>query len=332
MKVDEKNTHHNLINVSREVLEAEKRIRSYIRETPLEYSPYLSRKGGEVFLKMENVQLTGSFKARGAFNKLLSLSKNTEVTTASSGNHGLAVAYALSKIGGTGTIYLPTTTAQVKIDRLRNYDIQLEFYGSDSVEAEIFARKIADRDNKVFVSPYNDLKIIGGQGTIAIELSKQLAKIDIVLVTVGGGGLISGIAGHLKELNPNIEIIGCLPKNSAVMYESIKTGKIIEMESKPTLSDGSAGGIEPNAITFGLCQRYVDHYILVNEEEIANAIMLMVEKHHTVVEGAAGATIAAYLKEKSRFEGKNVVLIICGGNISIKQLKEIICNSTSTFM
>ena len=333
MKVDEKNTHHNLINVSREVIEAEKRIRSYIRETPLEYSPYLSRKGScEVFLKMENVQLTGSFKARGAMNKLLSLPKNTEVTTASSGNHGLAVAYSLSKIGGTGTIYLPTTTAQVKIDRLRNYDIQLEFHGSDSVDAEIFARKIAERDNKVFISPYNDLKIIGGQGTIAIELSKQLAKIDVVLVTIGGGGLISGIAGHLKELNPSIEIIGCLPKNSAVMYESIKTGKIIDMESKPTLSDGSAGGIEPNAITFELCERYVDHYILVNEEEIANAIILMLEKHHTVVEGAAGVTIAAYLKEKSRFEGKNVVLIICGGNISIKQLKEIICNSTSTIM
>ncbi|MHA2245320.1 MAG: threonine/serine dehydratase [Candidatus Hodarchaeales archaeon] len=327
MKVEEKNIHQNSINVSKEVLEAEKRIRTYIRETPLEYSPYLSKMGScEVFLKMENVQLTGSFKARGAMNKLLSLPKDTEVITASSGNHGLAVAYTLSKIGGTGTIYLPTNTAQVKIDKLRNYNIELEFYGSDSVEAEIFARKIANRDKKVFISPYNDLKIIGGQGTIAIELTRQLAKIDVVLVTIGGGGLISGIAGYLKDLNPSIEIIGCLPLNSAVMYESIKAGKIIDMESKPTLSDGSAGGVEPNAITFGLCQRYVDHYILVNEEKIANAIKLMLDKHHTVVEGAAAVTIASFLKEKSRFEGKNVVLIICGGNISMKQLKETICN------
>ncbi len=328
LKIEEKKTHHNSINVTEEVLEAEKRIRAYIRETPLEYSPHLSKMGNcEVFLKMENVQLTGSFKARGAMNKLLSLPKDTDVTTASSGNHGLAVAYALRKVGGTGTIYLPTTTAQVKIDRLRNYDIQLEFVGTDCVEAEIFARKIADREEKTFISPYNDLKIIGGQGTIAIELSKQLAKIDVVLVTIGGGGLISGIAGYLKDINPRVEIVGCLPLNSAVMYESIKAGMIIDMESKPTLSDGSAGGIEPNAITFRLCQRYVDHYILVNEEEIANAVIVMLEKHHMVVEGAAGVTVAAYMKEKNSFEGKNVVLIICGGNISIQQLKEIICDS-----
>lgn len=322
-----KNDHHNLMNVKKEVLEAEKRIRTYIRETPLEFSPYLSKMGNSnVYLKMENIQLTGSFKARGAMNKILSLPKGTEITTASSGNHGLAVAYALSKLGGTGTIYLPTTTAPVKIERLRNYDIPLEFYGTDSVEAEILAKEIADRDNKVFISPYNDLEIIGGQGTIGIELTRQLAKIDVVFVTIGGGGLISGIAGYLKDLNPSVEIVGCLPLNSAVMYESIKAAKIIDLESKPTLSDGSAGGIEPNAITFELCQRYVDHYILVNEEEIAHAILLMLEKHHMVVEGAAGVTVAAYLKEKDRFEGENVVLIICGGNIGFRQLKEIICN------
>ncbi|MFX1285877.1 MAG: threonine/serine dehydratase [Promethearchaeota archaeon] len=327
MKIEEKHNHQISKTIRNEVLEAEKRIRAYIRETPLEYSPYLSKmgRGSKVYLKMENVQLTGSFKARGAINKILSLPKEIEITTASSGNHGLAVAYALTKLGGTGTIYLPTITAQVKIDRLRNYNIPLEFYGTDSVEAEIFAKEIAERENKVFISPYNDLEIIGGQGTIAIELTRQLDKIDIVLVTIGGGGLISGIAGYLKDLNPKIKIVGCLPLNSAVMYESIKAGKIIDMKSKPTLSDGSAGGIEPNAITFKLCQRYVDHYILVNEEEIANAILFMLEKHHMVIEGAAGVTVAAYLKETDRFEEKNVILIISGGNISIQQLKEIIC-------
>jgi len=246
------------MSVSKEVLEAEKRIRTYVRETPLEYSPYLSKMGNcEVYLKLENLQLTGSFKARGAMNKILSLPRGTEITTASSGNHGLAVAYALKKLEGTGTLYLPTTAALVKIEKLRNYDIQLEFYGSDSVETEIFAKEIANRDNKVFISPYNDPKIIGGQGTIGIELTRQLAKIDVVFVTIGGGGLIAGIAGYLKEVNPSVEIVGCLPQNSAVMYESIKAGKIIDMESKPTLSDGSAGGIEPNAITFELCQKIV---------------------------------------------------------------------------
>ena len=317
------------MKVSKEVIEAEKRIRTYIRETPLEYSPYLSNIGQcQAYLKMENIQLTGSFKARGAMNKLLSLSQGTEIVTASSGNHGLAVAYSLSKLGGTGTIYLPTTTAPVKIEKLRKYNVPLEFHGTDSVEAEIFAKKIAEQKKMVFISPYNDSKIIGGQGTIGLELTKQLTKIDAVLVTIGGGGLISGIAGYLKEtINPNVDIVGCLPENSAVMYESIKAGKIlIDMRSKPTLSDGSAGGIEPDAITFELCQCYVDHYILVNEEEIAHAIRLMLEEHHTVVEGAAGVTVAALLKEKDRFKGKNVVLILCGGNISLQQLKEIICN------
>ncbi|MFX0205660.1 MAG: threonine/serine dehydratase [Candidatus Hodarchaeota archaeon] len=319
-----------LMKIRNEVIEAEKRIRAYIKETPLEYSPYLSEIGQcQTYLKMENIQLTGSFKARGAMNKILSLPKGTDIITASSGNHGLAVAYSLSKLGGTGTIYLPTTTAPMKIEKLRGYDIPLEFHGKDSVEAEIFAKEIAKQKKKVFISPYNDPKIIGGQGTIGLELTRQLAKIDTVLVTIGGGGLISGIAGYLKEINPSVDVIGCLPENSAVMYESIKAGKIlIDMRSKPTLSDGSAGGIEPNAITFELCQRYVDHYILVNEEEIAHAIRLMLEEHRMAVEGAAGVTVAAFLKESDRFKGKNVVLIICGGNISIKLLKEIICNRT----
>ncbi|MFW9903294.1 MAG: threonine/serine dehydratase [Candidatus Thorarchaeota archaeon] len=321
------NLTHNPINVRNYVLAAEKRIRPYIRETPLEYSPYLSKMGNcEVYLKMENIQLTGSFKARGALNKIISLPSGTEITTGSSGNHGLAVAYALKKLNGTGTLYLPTTAAPIKIEKLRNYDILLKYYGTDSVEAEIFAKEVANREKKVFISPYNDPEIIGGQGTIGLELTRQIAKIDVILVTIGGGGLISGIAGYLKSLNSGVEIIGCLPNNSAVMYESIKAGKIVDMESKPTLSDGSAGGIESNAITFELCQRYVDDYILVNEREIAYAILLMLEEHHMVVEGAAGVTVAAYLKNLDRFQRKNVVLIICGGNISIQQLKEIICN------
>lgn len=316
------------INVRKEVNEAEKRIRKYIRETPLEYSYYLSKKGRcQVFLKLENIQLTGSFKIRGALNMILSLPKKTYMVTASSGNHGLAVAYALKTLGGRGTIYLPTTTAPVKTNQLRNYNVQLEFFGTDCAETEVFARNIAKQEGGVFISPYNDPLIIGGQGTIAIEVCKYLAEIDVVLTSVGGGGLISGIAGYLKDLNSNIEIIGCLPENSALMYESVQAGKIIKREIKPTLSDGTAGGIEPGAITFKLCQRFIDHFIIVNEEEIANAIKYMLEYHHMVVEGAAGVTVASFLKEITRFKGKTVILIICGGNIGYQQLKEIICGN-----
>ncbi len=317
----------DLPNVKEEVLEAEKRIRKFIRKTPLEYSPKLSKKGKcLVYLKLENLQYTGSFKVRGALNKLLSLPKGTEVTTASSGNHGLAIAYALSKVGGEGTIYLPKNTAQIKIEKLKDYSVKLEFYGTDCVETETFARSIAPRSEKnVFISPYNDPKIIGGQGTIAIELLEQLEDIDTVFAAVGGGGMISGIAGYLKEIKPHIEVVACLPTNSPVMYESVKANKIIEMESKPTLSDGTAGGIEPGAITFELCKQYVDQFILVTEEEITNAMLFMLEEHHMVVEGAAGVTIGAFQKSYEDYKDKTVVLVVCGGNIGFDRLKPLIC-------
>lgn len=320
-----------MLDVKQEVLEAEERIRKYIKITPLEYSPHLSKIGKcNVYLKLENYQHTGSFKVRGALNKILSLPKGIEVITASTGNHGLAVAYALNKIGGFGIIYLPNSTVKTKINALRNYNVELAFHGSESMETEVFARNQAEKDpDKVFISPYNDPYIIGGQGTIAIELQNQLSECDYIMVSIGGGGLISGIAGYLRDIKPNIEIIGCLPENSPVMYESIKAGKIIDVEIKPTLSDGTAGGIERNAITFPLCQRYIKDYLVVTEEEIANAILMMIEKHHMIIEGAAGVTVAAFLKtvnQSTRFEGKNIILIICGANIGIEALKRVMCD------
>lgn len=315
-------------DIKREVLKAEKRIRKYIRETPLEYSPYLSQSGScEVFLKLENTQLTGSFKVRGALNKLLSLSKKekeTNLITASSGNHGAAFAYALNKLGLKGTIYLPENASPVKIEALRYQGAEIKFFGNDCVKAEAFAREKAAESSFIYISPYNDLKIIAGHGTIGIELRRQIKKINAVLVPVGGGGLVSGIAGYLKSIDKNIEIIGCQPLNSPVMSESIKAGKIVEMESKPTLSDGTAGGIEQGAITFDLCRTLVDDFILVTEEEIKEAIRLLLEKHSLVTEGSGALPIASYLKAKQRFRNNNVVLIISGAKIGLDKLKEVL--------
>ena len=316
------------INIKKEALEAEKRIREYIRETPVEYSPYLSQSGNcEVYLKLENLQLSGSFKLRGAMNKLLSLSRKEsemDMVTASTGNHGAAFAYTIKKLGLKGTIYLPENASQTKIEALRYYGADLKFYGTDCVKTEDFARETAEENNLIFISPYNDLKIIGGQATVGIELQRQIKKIDAVFVPVGGGSLISGIAGFLKSINKNIDIIGCQPENSPVMYESIKAGKIIEMESKPTLSDGSAGGIEQGAITFDLCKKYVDDFIIVTEEEIKEAIKLFLEKHYMLIEGAAALSVASFVKAIERFKNKNVVLIISGAKISLDQLKEVL--------
>ena len=243
-----------MINVYQEVLDAEARIRPHIRLTYLEYSPYLSHQvGGQVYLKLECLQYTGSFKYRGALNKYLSLSekqRQAPVITASSGNHGTALAAILHKYGGQGCVFLPQNASSAKIEQLRQYEIDLELHGSDCIESETLALQTARQNNQIFISPYNDPQIIGGQGTIAIELLDQMESIDAVLVPVGGGGLISGIAGYLKIIDNQIRIIACQPENSAVMHASIQAGQIVETVSKPTVADGTAGGIDPQAITF----------------------------------------------------------------------------------
>ncbi len=316
------------MKIKKEVLEAERRIRPHIRETPIEPSPFLNQAGQcEVFLKLENLQITGSFKLRGATNKLLSLSREDRergVVTASTGNHGTAFAHITNKIGCRGTIYLPFNTDQAKVEGLRIYDVDVKFYGNDCVQSETQARRAAEKSNLIYISPYNDLKIIGGQGTVGIELERQIKDMDAILVPVGGGGLISGIAGYLKSIDPNIEVIGCQPENSAVMFESIKAGHIVEMESKPTISEGTAGGIEQGAITLDICQRHVDEFICVTEEEIKKAIVMIMENHSLLIEGAAALSVASFIKMKERFKDKTVVLILSGSRISLERLKEIL--------
>ena len=310
-----------------EILRADERIRPYIRETKLEYSSSLSKIGGcQVYLKLENQQITGSFKLRGAMNSLLFLSsiKNKKIfITASSGNHGAAFAYGVSKLNLNGTIFLPENASIVKIEALKKENVEIKLHGDDCVKAEIFARKYAEENNLPFISPYNDIQIIAGQGTVGIEISNQITDPDFVLVPIGGGGLISGIAGYLKSKSEHVKMIGCQPNNSPVMYESIKAGKIIEYESLPTISDRTAGGIEQGSITFEYCQKHVDDYILLSEKEIKEALKLLDEEHGIIVEGAAALTVAAFIKEVKRFEGSKVVLLISGSKINEEKFQEI---------
>jgi threonine dehydratase len=316
------------MNLHLEASVAEQRIRPYLRETPLEHSLVLSDMGqSNIFLKLENLQYTGSFKLRGAMNKLLSLSPAEQtqgIVTASSGNHGAAVAYGLKHLGLRGQIFVPENASAVKVAMIRRFGAEIHLYGDDSGLTELYARDYADRHGLVYISPYNDEQIIAGQGTIGVEMARQLEGIDAVFVTVGGGGLISGIAGYLKAVQPEIKIIGCLPENSPVMAASIKAGHIVEMESRPTLSDGSAGGIEPGAITFELCRKLVDDYVLVSEEEIKAAMRLIIESQHLLIEGAAGVAVAGYLQAKEAFQAKNVIVVLCGANISLETLKSIL--------
>ena len=311
---------HSLVN------EASVRIEEYIRRTPLEYSYFLSKLcQANVYLKLENQQVTGSFKARGALNMILSLSeerKNRGVVTASTGNHAAAVGYALDIAGTTGEIFMPEDVSEIKVENLKQYKrVKVNLYGKDSVDAELEAIKQAELQDKVYVSPYNNEKIIGGQGTIAKEILEQLPNVDSILVPVGGGGLISGIAGYARKEKESIEIIGCQPVNSAVMYHSIKEGRVIKMDSLPTISDGTAGGVEEVAITFPLCQNYVDSFHLLEEEEILEALGILLKNHQIIAEGAAGLSVAALIKYKEHYKNKNVVLILCGNKMSLELMR-----------
>ncbi len=317
-----------MFDILNEILTAHTRISSHVRETPLDYSVALSRLTGcQVYLKCENLQYTGAFKARGAINKLLSLTQTEReqgVVAASSGNHGAAVAFGLKKLNLHGVIFVPENASPTKIDNIRNYDARLEFYGTDTMHTELYAQAYAEKHNMVYISPYNDPQVIGGQGTIGLEIAHQLNHVNAVLVPIGGGGLISGIAGYLKTNSPHIEIIGCLPSMSPVMAESIKSGRIIDMETSPTLSDATAGGITPHAITFEICQQLVDDYILVSEEEIKQAIITIMKTQHLLIEGAAGVALASLLKKAESWRNKNVVVVLSGANISIDTLKKVL--------
>lgn len=310
------------------IKEAEKSIRPYVRETPLEYSYSLSADTGcEVYLKLENLQITGSFKARGSMNKILSLKDDKrKIITASTGNHGLGVANALKVTGKEGTIFLPTKASVAKVEAIKQRGIAVEFHGDSGEITETYARQLANDTNQVYVSPYNDEDVIAGQGTIGVELYRQLPELDAVFVSIGGGGLIAGIAAYLKSVNPTIQIIGCLPANAPVMYESIKAGKIIDVPELPTLSDGTAGGIDHDTITFDLCRDLIDDYILTTEEEILSAMRLVLKHHHHVIEGSAGVAVAAILKQKEKFKGKKVAAVICGSNVSEAVLKRVVCD------
>lgn len=308
------------------IIRAEQHIRSFIRETPLEHSPALSTDRGQVYLKLENYQHTGSFKVRGAFNKLLSLSdkeKAKSIVTASTGNHGAAVAYALKALGHKGIIFVPEIASKTKVAKIQRSGAEVRYHGDDSILTENYARQFALENNMTYVSPYNDEAVIAGQGTIAVEIERQLEHVDNILVALGGGGLISGTASYLKHVYPNVKIMACSPQNSAVMMESVKAGRILDIPSLPTLSDATAGGVEANAITFELCRDLIDEYVTVTEEEIKRAWREFLSAHSVMIEGAAALVVACYQKIEAKLKG-NTVLVICGANVSLETLQKIV--------
>lgn len=318
------------LNIRQLVLEAEERCRPFLWETPLEYSHYLSEiSGAKVWLKLDLVQKTSSFKLRGATNKIMALSDDEVsrgVVTASTGNYAFAVAEAISHRNQTATTYVAENIDPSRLELMQTHGLEVVVHGAEAGAAELEARRVAQAEGKTYVSPYNDPLVVGGQGTCGLEISRQLPDLDAAVFAVGGGGLIGGSGGWLKTYNSEIDIYGVSPENSPVMYESLKANKIIDMEILPTLADTCAGGVDHDAITLGLCQQFVDEIFLMSEQEIEDAIRLIFEQHRLVAEGSAAMTVGALLKHPEYFKGKKVVLVLCGRNIDIARFKSIICD------
>jgi threonine dehydratase len=297
-----------------QVLSAYQRIRSLVRETPLEYSADLG-----AWLKLEHLQKTGSFKFRGACNKLALLTPAQAaagVVTASNGNHGLGVAAAAQARGVAAQVFVSSHVSPEKARRIEALGARLRRAGDDPLSAELAARGAAEEAGRVFISPYNDVDVMAGQGTIGVEMLQQSPELDAVFVAVGGGGLIGGIGGYLKEASRSVEMVGCWPENSPVMYGCMRAGRVVDVPERPTLSESTAGGLEPGSVTLDVCRRIIDRAVFVTEEEIRDAMRLVLRTEHWLIEGAAAVAVAAFRKEATRYEGKRVAIVVCGRNLS----------------
>jgi threonine dehydratase len=316
-----------IANLAQQVTDAAVRIKSVVTETPVESVSDLAPEAGfELFFKMENLQQTGSFKLRGASNKILSLTPAEAalgVIAASNGNHGLGVAASAKRAGIAAEVYVSSHVSPSKARRIEEYGARLKRAGDDPLEAELAARAAATQQGKVFISPYNDMQVMAGQGTIAVELLRQISAIDALFVAVGGGGLVGGIGAYMKQASPETEIVGCWPENSHILYESIKAGRIVDFPEQPTLSESTAGGLEPGSVTLEVCTNVIDRSVLVSEQEILDAMQKVRALRGWIIEGAAAVAVAAFLKEAQNYRGKRVVVVICGANVSLEVLSRL---------
>lgn len=310
------------------IAEAAKRIYGIVRETPLvSIADAPGVPGGmRAFAKLEQLQPTGSFKLRGATNKLMSLEPARAaagVVTSSTGNHGIGVAAAARHLGIDAEVFLSTQVAATKRTKIAEWGARWRDAGGSPLDAELAARADARRSGRTYLSPYNDPHVVAGQGTVAVELVRQLPDVDVVFVATGGGGLVSGIGCHLRAASPRTEVIACWADHSKVLYESLRAGRIIEAPELPTLSESTAGGVEEGSITFDLCREVVDRAELVTEQEIL-AAMRYGHARGWAMEGAGGVALGAFLKNAARYAGKSVAVVICGGNPSaaVRELLE----------
>ena len=311
---------------------AQRRLADRVIHTPLVPAAWLERElAAEVRLKLENVQLTGSFKLRGASNAVAQLTaaqRQRGVVAASSGNHGLGVALAARTAGVAATVFVPSTTPAAKRQAIGGYGAAVEIVGDDCLVTERHARDVAARTGRVYLSPYNDADVVAGQGTIAVELLADWPSVEVVYVAVGGGGLVGGMAAWLKARHPAVEVVGCSPAASPAMATCVRRGEIVDVACQPTWSDSTAGGVEADALTFPLCRDLVDRFVDVDEAAIERALRDCLIEQHLLIEGAAGVAIAA-ARADSALRARRAAVIVCGGNLPFAWLQRLVTGAAT---
>jgi len=309
----------------KDVHAAAKRLENVIKKTELIKTPFFSNEcNNTVFIKPDNLQVTGAFKIRGAFNKLSQLTdaeKNRGVIASSAGNHAQGIGLAAQLLGIKSTVVMPATTPIIKVEATRNYGANVVLFGDNYDEAYRKAKELEAEHSYVFVHPFDDLDIILGQGTLALEILDQLEDVDEILVPIGGGGLISGIAFAAKMITPSIKIIGVEPEGAACIKESLTNNQVTELAKVDTIADGAAVK-RPGSLTFKFIKEFVDEVVSVSEFDIAEAILLLIEKHKLITEGAGALSLAGLKKISSR--NKKIVCLVSGGNIDILTISAII--------
>lgn len=311
----------------KKIKDARENIKNIVTKTPLLYSNIFSKSSNNnVYMKCENLQLTGAYKIRGALNKIMTLSdeeKAKGVICSSAGNHAQGVAFASSLVGVNSSIVMPETTPYLKVESTKNYGGNIILHGKCYDDAFLKAKAVEEEEGKVFIHPFDDIDVICGQGTVALEIFEEIQDFDYILSPIGGGGLISGISLAAKALNPNIKIIGVQAEGAPSMAESIKKNKITTLDSVNTIADGISVKT-PGKRTFEFVREYVDEIITVSESDIVEAFLLLVEKHKLVAEASGVVTLAAL--KKLKIKNKKVCCILSGGNIDMLTISSLINN------
>jgi len=312
----------------KEIEQAAARLRNVVHQLPVSTSRTFSEMtGSELYLKYENQQKTGSFKVRGAYNKIAALIERGEkpvaVVASSAGNHAQGVAFAATELGIQSTIVMPRSTPIAKVSATEGYGARVVLHGDCYDDAYDKALEIQRESGAVFIHPFDDEDVIAGQGTIALEILRDIPNVDMVLIPAGGGGLLAGMAYCLKEVNPRVQVVGVQAEGAGAIAESFRAKELVSVENIHTIADGIAVK-SPGKITHDIIAQYVDDVVTVSDEEIASAILLLLERTKQVVEPAGAASLAAALNQKVELAGKKVVCVLSGGNIDVSFIHRIV--------